>query len=316
MRILVAEDDEVSRLILHSHLKKAGHEVLLAEDGVQAWRLFEESDAVDVVISDWMMPRLDGLELCRRVRESEGDEYTYFILLSALGDSHLIEGIDAGADDYLTKPLDQHELRARLKSAERVTSLHRRLADQKAELERLAIQLREQSRTDPLTSLGNRLRLQEDLETLSGMVERYGHDYCLVLCDIDRFKAYNDDYGHQAGDEALRRVAHTIADHCRAGDSAYRYGGEEFLVVLPEQSLLKGKTFAERLRSSVESLGVVHEDNPPTGVVTVSIGVAALPRGEQGTTVEQLLFEADRALYRAKSAGRNGVAVPSDRDDC
>jgi two-component system cell cycle response regulator len=306
LKILIAEDDAVSRMILQRSVEKFGHECLAAADGEAAWRLYRQTPEVDVIISDWTMPGMDGLELCRMIRGEERDVYTYFIFLTALGDKdHLLKGLEAGADDYLSKPLDRDELQVRLKSASRVTTLHRQLAGQKAELERLNRRLFEESRQDPLICLGNRLRLREDLEVLRGRVERYSHNYSAVLCDVDFFKPYNDHYGHPAGDEVLRKVANTIADHLRSGDTAYRYGGEEFLIILPEQTLESAVSTADRLRQAVEDLRIPHEKNPP-GVVTISTGVAALSAGESKST-DDLLKEADEALYRAKESGRNRV---------
>ncbi len=306
MKILIAEDDAVSRMILRRSVEKFGHECFTAEDGEAAWELYRKSPEVDVVISDWMMPGMDGLDLCRMIRGEERDGYTYFIFLTALGDKdHLLMGLEAGADDYLSKPLDRDELQVRLISASRVTTLHRQLADQKVELERLNRRLYEQSREDPLTRLGNRLRLREELEVLRGRVERYGHNYSALLCDVDFFKPYNDHYGHLEGDEVLRKVANTIAEHLRSGDAAYRYGGEEFLIILPEQDLGSAVSTADRLRQAVEDLRIPHEKNPP-GVVTISVGVAALPAREP-KSADDVLKEADAALYRAKESGRNRV---------
>ncbi|MBA2714939.1 MAG: diguanylate cyclase [Rubrobacteraceae bacterium] len=304
MRILIAEDDTVSRTILQRSLEKFGHEGLVAEDGESAWELYKENSDLNVIISDWMMPGMDGLELCRMVRGDPRDTYTYFIFLTALGDKqHLLRGLETGADDYLSKPLDRDELQVRLISASRVTALHRRLA----ELNRLLFQ---QSRQDPLTRLGNRLRLREDLETLSAQTKRYGgRGCCAMLCDVDSFKAYNDTHGHLAGDEVLERVANAILWNLRAGDTAYRYGGEEFLVILPDQDLESASVAAERLRCGVEELAIPHESRtPPGAVVTVSVGLAALTPGEK-KTLEDLLKEADAALYRAKEGGKNGVAL-------
>jgi diguanylate cyclase (GGDEF)-like protein len=309
LKILVAEDDAVSRMILQRAVQRLGHDVLAAEDGKAAWDLYRETSDVDVIISDWMMPGADGLELCRRIRTAEkrdGQGYTYFIFLTALGDrKHLLQGLESGADDYLSKPLDRDDLGVRLTSALRVTDLHRRLAFQNEELERLNRMLFEQSRTDPLTSLGNRLSLREDLEVLRDRAERYGHRYAVVLCDVDHFKAYNDRYGHLAGDDVLRRVAATISSSLRAGDSAYRYGGEEFLMILPEQRTEAALATADRLRRAVEDLGIPHAGGTPLGVVTISGGVATSVGVEDA---DALLKAADTALYAAKKAGRNRVS--------
>ncbi len=309
MKILIAEDDAVSRTILRRAVQNFGHECLTAEDGQEALELFREVPEVDVIISDWMMPGIDGLDLCRRVRADNRDGYTYFVFLTALGDrNHLLIGLEAGADDYLSKPLDRDELQVRLFSASRVTELHRRLAFQNDELEDLNRKLFEQSRQDPLTHLGNRLRLREELDVLQGRVERYGHNYSAVLCDVDYFKLYNDRYGHLAGDEVLQRVAKTITEHCRSGDAAYRYGGEEFLIILPDQSNGSATEMAERLRQAVQEMGIPHEAEGAPGMVTVSAGVATLAPGE-AANADDLLREADEALYRAKQSGRNRVAV-------
>lgn len=315
MRILVAEDDPPSRLIHQMTVEQLGHECLVAEDGKRAWEIFEGSE-VDVVLSNWMMPGLDGIGLCRRVRNAYRDAYTYFILLTALGEKeHLLKGMNAGADDYLTKPLDADELQVRLISASRVTSLHRQLAEKtlglqqlNLRLERLNVQLFEQARKDPLTQLGNRLQLREDLEAIRGRIARYGHGYCAVLLDIDFFKAYNDCYGHLAGDEVLVSVADTVAEHCRSGDTAYRYGGEEFLILLPEQSPESATAAADRMRRAVEELAIPHEAKTPPGSLTISAGVAALLPAED-KSVEALLREADDALYNAKGSGRNCVVA-------
>ncbi|HKH11370.1 MAG TPA: diguanylate cyclase [Rubrobacter sp.] len=306
MKILIAEDDAVSRTILRRAVEKLGHECLAASDGEEAWGLYRENPDIDAIISDWMMPGVDGLELCRRVRGDTRDGYTYFIFLTALGDrEHLLQGLEAGADDYLSKPLDRDELGMRLTSALRVTELHRRLAFQNGELEKLNRMLFEQSRQDPLTSLGNRLRLREDLQVLQSRTERYGHGYAIALCDVDFFKAYNDRYGHLAGDDVLRRVAATIATGLRGGDAAYRYGGEEFLIVLPEQDEQDAVATTDRLRRTVEDLGIPHEGGTPRGVVTISAGVAI---SAEAGDADALLKAADKALYAAKKAGRNRVS--------
>ena len=308
MRVLIVEDDAVSRMILRRSVEKLGHECLVAEGGEEALELYRKTPEVDLVISDWMMPGLDGLELCRLIRDEERYGYTYFIFLTALGDrDHLLMGLEAGADDYLSKPLDRDELQVRMISAHRVTHLHRRLAVQNEELERLNRRLFEESREDPLTSLGNRLRLNEDLHVLQARAQRYGHTYAVALCDVDSFKAYNDHYGHLAGDEVLKTVAQTIAHQLRSGDTSYRYGGEEFLIILPEQILEAATAAADRIRKAVEELRIPHEASDPGGIVTVSVGVAATSTGHP-TNADEVLKQADAALYRAKKAGRNRVA--------
>lgn len=309
MRVLVAEDDAVSRLILCRSLEKLGHECLAAGNGEIALGLYRSTLDVDLIISDWMMPGIDGLELCRQVRADDRDKYTYFIFLTDLGDkNHLLVGLAAGADDYLSKPLDRDELQVRLVSARRVTGLHVRLAAQNDQLARLNSRLFEESREDALTHLGNRLRLEEDLEVLEARSRRYGHSYAVALCDVDSFKAYNDHYGHLAGDEVLKKVAGAIMRDRRSGDTAYRYGGEEFLIVLPEQTLQAATATTDSLRKSVERLGISHEYNGSQGVVTISAGVAALSTRDSSSAAE-LMEQADAALYRAKRAGRNQVAA-------
>lgn len=311
MKVLIAEDDAVSLKILQRSIEKLGHERLTAEDGEEAWELYQETPDVDVIISDWMMPGIDGPELCRRIRNEDRSGYTYFIFLTALGDKeHLLKGLEAGADDYLSKPLDRDELQVRLIAASRVTGLHRRLAEQNEELEELNSRLADQARTDPLTGLGNRLRMEEDLKVLQARAERYNQTYCAILLDIDRFKSYNDAYGHQAGDEVLKKVAATIETHCRSGDTAYRYGGEEFLVVLPAQTQESGVAMAERLRRAIEELDISHTTKDPPQVLTISAGVAATAQ-QREKDPESLIEEADEALYEAKKAGRNRVAPKS-----
>jgi two-component system, cell cycle response regulator len=308
VRVLVAEDSALTRTMLSNALKSMGHECLVAVDGDVAWALFQEFGA-DVIISDRLMPGLDGLELCRRVRAHPGAPYTYFVFLTALTHkSDVLEGMHEGADDYLTKPLDLDELRARLIAAERVTSLHRRLGEQAQALERSNQALFEIARTDPLTGLGNRLLMSETLKALQARAARYGHPYAVALCDLDRFKAYNDRLGHLEGDHALRTVATLLKDAIRDTDSVYRYGGEELLVVLPEQTLDSAALAGERLRRAVATAGLAHPNNPPHGIVTLSIGIAAYESASTGD-FEDVIAQADAALYEAKRAGRNRVSL-------
>ncbi|MCC7493294.1 MAG: diguanylate cyclase [Fimbriimonadaceae bacterium] len=308
MRILVAEDDGISRTLLVRSLEKLGHTVTAAEDGEVAWQRFGEGD-FEAIVSDWMMPGTDGLELCRRVRAATDRPYTYFMLLTALdATSHLVSGMEAGADDYLTKPLNRDALSARLIAAERIIGLHRQLTEQNIALAALNSELYNEGRMDALTRVGNRLRMNEDLAAVHDRVNRYGHRYCVALCDIDYFKRYNDSCGHQAGDEALRAVATSLAQQSRVSDAVYRYGGEEFLVVLPEQTVETAEIAMERMRHAIEALQIAHPGREPAGVVTISCGLAEHSQG-LAQTYEELLRRADVALYEAKQGGRNQVVV-------
>ncbi len=305
MRILVADDEPTSRLIAETALRSLGHECRTVSDGAEAWEAFR-SDRPDVVISDWMMPGLSGLELCRNIRADVIGSYTYFIMVTSQGGlDEILEGMSGGVDDYLIKPLDPDDLQARLIGAARITALHRQLDDQRTRLEGLNDELTAIARRDPLTGLGNRRALDEDLDLLEARVTRYGHRYCMALLDIDHFKAYNDTYGHQAGDHILRTVAAQLEDQARGGDAVYRYGGEEFLCIFPEQSLLTGTIAVERMRLGIEFLAIPHTGNAP-GVVTISAGLAMLDPSRI-RSVTEVLKEADEVLYRAKQLGRNRV---------
>jgi diguanylate cyclase (GGDEF)-like protein len=288
-----------------AHVVRAlGHSCHVACNGQDAWAMHRESPA-DVIISDWQMPGMDGLELCREVRKGDPPQwYTHFILVTGRDDRPLLaESLHAGADDYIMKPVDIVELEARLEAAGRVVAAHRALEANNLAL-RLASALEHQAaRTDPLTTISNRRRLKEDLEPLEGRVVGYGHRYCAALCDIDAFKAYNDCFGHLSGDEALCMVARTIQGHLRSGDSLYRYGGEEFLAILPEQSLTDAKAGMDRVRHEVAKLAIPSGSLAPMPFLTISVGVAELGEGP----VDVWLRRADAALYRAKSLGRNRV---------
>jgi two-component system cell cycle response regulator len=309
VRILIAEDDTASRLVLEAALAGLGHEIIAAADGAEAWQLFQAED-VEAIISDREMPGLHGVDLCRRIRESEGGKYIYFIFLTSINDKNgVIEAIRIGADDYLMKPLNRQELEARLMVASRITKLYRELATQQAELERLNSQLFRQARTDGLTQVGNRLKMREDLEILFTRVAERGESYCAVMFDVDHFKHYNDRYGHLQGDDVLRKVADTLLKGSRPKDEIYRYGGEEFLIVMPGQSIEDACDAAERHRGRIENL-VIPNIGSPAGAITISGGVAAMTPSNR-PSIKEWLESADGALYRAKQLGRNRVARAS-----
>ncbi len=309
MKVLVADDERLARSMLTATVGGLGHQCLTAEDGEQAWDLFARHSP-DVLITDWMMPHLDGTELCRRVRGDTSARYTYIVLLTTLsaGDD-LLAGIEAGADDYLVKPLDPVQLKARLTAAERVTKVHAKLAAFSSELERINTELAHTARTDALTGVGNRRRFDEDIARVDARARRQGHSYGLALCDIDHFRAYNDWYGHQAGDQALRAVASAIIDTCRDGDEVYRYGGEELVVVFPDERLPEAVLAANRVRQAVQALAIPHQATEVAGVLTASLGVSALDAGRHENH-HDVVKEADRALYCAKDAGRNRLHPP------
>jgi two-component system chemotaxis response regulator CheY len=290
MHVLIADDDPGTRLLVSAAVEQLGHRCTVAEDGSEAWHRYQEL-LPDVVITDWQMPGMDGTQLAEAIRGLASAPYAYVVVLTGAADEDAARRtMEVGADDLLLKPLDVAQLERKLIAAGRVTALHRRMhAD---------------ARQDALTGLGNRLRLAEDLEVLCGRVQRYRHVYSVALFDVDGFKGYNDSAGHRAGDEVLCSVAGELERQIRTGDALYRYGGEEFLVLLPEQSMEAAALAAERLRAAVEQLALPH---PAGGVVTVSAGVASL--SDDNCRPDELFELADQALYRAKDGGRNRVEV-------
>lgn len=301
--MIVAEDDRDAGELLGDLVRNLGHSCDVACDGSSAWTLHQAKRA-DLIISDWKMPIMDGLQLCREIRESDPPEWhTHFILITGRNDRHMVEGLHAGADEYIAKPLDRLELEARLEAAWRAVVSRRELEASNCALRLDSERDHRAARVDALTSVSNRLRLKEDLEPLEGRVARYGHRYCAALCDIDAFKSYNDSFGHLLGDEVLCLVARTIQEHLRTGDSLYRYGGEEFLVILPEQSLADAKAGMDRVRQEIEKLCVRHAPGAHGTFLTISAGVAELGGG----SVYDWLQRADAVLYRAKALGRNRV---------
>jgi diguanylate cyclase (GGDEF)-like protein len=304
VNVVVVDDDPLVRLVLARAVASMGHVSLPAENGDAALQLVE-TKSVDVVVSDWMMPGMTGLELCQTIRARDAIEYVYFMLVTALDDSeHALAGIEAGVDDCLVKPVRPFDLRLRLMVAERVTGLHRRLAERQRGLERSNVEMAATARQDPLTGLGNRLKMAEDLEIFRSRRDRYHEQFGVALFDLDHFKTLNDAAGHLAGDQALRQVAAIIRRELREADMAYRYGGEELLVVLPA-GVRRVAAAAERIRKAVENAAIPHPGRPgPETVVTLSVGVAAA-EGD----AESYLLAADAALYSAKSQGRNQMAV-------
>jgi diguanylate cyclase (GGDEF)-like protein len=297
MKILIAEDQPPSALYLCRTLERMGHEVVVASDGEQAWRMVRNGDA-PLLISDWMMPHLDGPELCRRIRAVGGDRYTYIILLTSRDrrDDRLT-GLRAGADDFLTKPPDPDELALRLEIAERILAVHAQLAYQNSQLSELAS-------IDELTGTKNRRRFREDLELLFGQADRMAAPLSLIMLDLDHFKEYNDSFGHPAGDDVLHWTGSILRTTVRDLDLVARYGGEEFAVLLPTTDAGEARDVAERLRSAIACRPWPHRR------VTASLGVATA--GPTTADAATLVDQADYALYQSKQAGRNQVTHYSD----
>jgi diguanylate cyclase (GGDEF)-like protein len=310
LRVLVVDDDEDTRRAMGRLVAQLGHDVAFAADGEDALA-YHRVHPADVILADWSMPRMGGPELCRRIRESNGDDhYTYLVLVTAHDQKRrVVEGLRAGADEYLVKPLDIDVLDANLVAAERLTTAMQRRVDGVESLRRDSERFFHAARTDALTTVGNRLLLDEDIAVLHSRAVRYPQRYTLALADVDFFKKYNDRYGHLAGDEALRVVAHTMRETLRSTDAVYRYGGEEFVAILPEQSAPESAIAMERVRAALAAKAIPHADGV-AGLLTISVGVAELSPSNDLDS-EAWLQRADAALYRAKAEGRDRVSIAS-----
>jgi diguanylate cyclase (GGDEF)-like protein len=298
MKILVAEDNPVFQAVLGNMLKKWGYDVQCAADGADAWAVLQSPTSPRLAILDWMMPGLDGPEICRRVRSAAAEPYIYILLLTARTQSEdLVQGMEAGADDYLTKPVNPHELRVRLRAGRRILELQEQLL-----LAREA--LREQATRDGLTSLWNRSTVLDLLDQQVARATREHTPVAVVMADLDHFKQVNDTYGHPSGDAVLKEAARRMRSVVRPYDAVGRYGGEEFVAVLSGCDARATMAYAERLRAAVAA---ERFPIPETSIpMTCSIGVAwtDAPRPQCGP---DLLRIADNALYAAKRSGRNRV---------
>lgn len=307
MRILIADDDTVARTLMAAVVEKLGHDCIAVADGDEAWERYRQ-ERPDVLITDRSMPGLDGVELCRRIRSAAQSPYTYIVLVTAMdARTRVLEGMEAGADDYLVKPIDPFTLQLRLIAAQRVTDLHAQLNTAARDLARANDDLSRVARTDGLTGVGNRRRLDEDLEAVHARALRSGRPYAVAMIDLDHFKPYNDLLGHQAGDQVLSRIAAAVTAALREGDQVYRYGGEEFAAVFPDQQLPGAARAAERIRAAVQDLAIPHPAGGTQDVVTVSVGIADC-RPPATADSAAVVAAADRRLYEAKAAGRNTVS--------
>jgi two-component system chemotaxis response regulator CheY len=306
MKVLIVEDDPMSALVLRRTLESMDHQTIAASDGLEAWDLIQRED-IRLVISDWMMPRMDGLELCRRIRARSDCVYTYVIVVTAKRQRQdRIEALQAGADDLLSKPFDQGELLARTRVAQRILTMQEELQARSRELEIMRDELEfqnarlaEMAICDSLTGLKNRRHLREVLETSFSFALRQLLPLSVVMVDVDQFKAYNDTFGHPAGDAVLSEIAATLVKNSREHDLVARYGGEEFVVLLPATTTPSSLVVCERMRRMIE------RHRWGLRPITASFGIATL--GPDTRHAAQLIDEADQALYHSKRHGRNQV---------
>ena len=310
VQVLIADDSPVSRRLLEAVLRGWGYSVTTVSSGSEAWEVLQRNDAPRMAILDWMMPGLSGPEVCSMVRERQNlpnGFYTYIILLTSRNEKEdLIAGMEAGADDYLVKPFDNNELKVRLGPGRRIVQLQGQLLEAQEAL-------RDQATRDSLTRLWNRHAIWEILAREMARSHREGIPLGLVMGDLDHFKNVNDTFGHMAGDAVLREVSNRLSSSIRSYDSAGRYGGEEFLLILPGCDEDTTRQTADRIRGAVGSqLVAVGETSIP---VSISFGATSLPKGTL-TTPENLVRTADTALYRAKESGRDRtVSLPFSTEE-
>jgi diguanylate cyclase (GGDEF)-like protein len=302
-QILIVEDDPVCRSLLELHLDQEGYSYTSASNGLEALQLYN-THRFSIVITDWLMPEMDGTALCKAIRNEANEYYTFIILVTSKSSpEELIEGLEAGADDYIIKPINPAELRVRLKGAQRILNLENSLQQSLSEIHELSIR-------DALTGAFNRGYLDQQLAHEVQRAYRYKHPLSLILCDLDHFKLINDTYGHQTGDEVLKHCVQNISHSIRNSiDWVARYGGEEFLIALPETDAAGCSIVAERMRERI-SFSPDNNDSP-TIKVSASFGTVTLQPGSQPGHISaaDLIQCADICLYQAKQSGRNCVVA-------
>ena len=300
MKILVADDDAMSRRLLQKTLERAGYEVVAVENGRLAQEELCRADGPRMALLDWEMPEVDGLGVCRAVRAHRDKTYVYMVLLTSKETSDdKVEGLRSGADDYLTKPFHPEELKARLRTGQRILHLEDRLVEAREEM-------RFKATHDALTGLWNRGVITDLLNRELARAQREHKSTALLLCDIDHFKNINDTYGHPVGDEVLREVARRLLASVRSYDFVGRYGGEEFLIVLNNCDPASALGRAEQVRAAIANREVITDRGP----IALTMSVGLLQTADWGDLRAEIhLTEVDAALYAAKTAGRNCVRV-------
>lgn len=299
MKILIADDDAVTRRLLEKSLQRWGYEVMVASDGLEASQLLRLPSGPNLALLDWMMPGLNGLELCREIRADERDSYVYILLLTGKCEKkNVIEGLEAGADDYLTKPVDYQELQVRLRAGTRIIDLMNQLVAARESLRDIATH-------DSLTGFWSRAIILNLLDKELNRADRETGNVGVILVDLDHFKQINDSYGHLVGDEVIRKTAQVMRGTVRPYDAIGRYGGEEFLVILPGCDQVNSVSHAERLRAAISQVTIDTLSGPIS--VTASLGVTTLLPTERFANPNSIIQAADSALYRAKLRGRNCV---------
>ncbi len=303
-KVLVVEDDSVQASATKEVLTKVGYEVLWAEDGINAIKIIK-TERPDLILLDVMLPGMDGYEICRWLKIEETTKGIPIIMLTAKKDlSDKISGLHIGADDYLPKPYNELELNARIYALLRTKALQDELIQKNRQLEELLQRVNYMAITDSLTSLYNRRYFHDVLSGEFERSRRYSTPFSLVMLDIDDFKRINDDFGHSVGDSVLREVAKILAGSIREIDTASRYGGEEFMVILPSTKKDHAMIVAERMRMRIAQ----HSFSGLNRNITMSIGIAGLP-DEKAESGEKLIRCADLALYRAKEFGKNRIVA-------
>jgi two-component system cell cycle response regulator len=293
VRILIADDDRVSLLYLQDALQERGYEVVTASDGKTACDILQHADSPMLAILDWMMPAMDGIDVCRVIRDTVKDRYIYMIMLTSRSETEfLVAAMNAGADDFLSKPFNIEEMQVRVRAGRRICELEQ--------------ELRIKATRDALTGIYNRGAILEILQKEIARHERDKGWISIIFADLDHFKSINDEYGHLAGDAVLIEVARLMGTKLRVYDALGRYGGEEFMIVLPACDAHGALVIAERIRASVARQPIATD----FGMIasSLSIGVAAID-GEKTIPLSGLIHLADNALYQAKSNGRNRLEL-------